>query len=92
MNLIFENKNKSLDNKELFLRNSIRRKMKGFLNQSKQQRYSEDFKIIKSHQHQERKKEGKIANEYLKQHKRSQDWQAYVNNLKNEYENQKSSE
>ena len=58
--------------------------MKGFLNQNKQQKFSEDFKILKNEK--QKKQEDNLTNEYLKQHKRSKDWQAYVNNLKNEYQ------
>lgn len=58
--------------------------MKGFLNQNKQQKISEDFIILKNEK--QKKQEDNLTNEYLKQDKRSKDWQAYVNNLKNEYQ------
>jgi len=64
--------------------------MKGFLNQNKQQKISEDFIILKNEK--QKKQEDNLTNEYLKQEKRSKDWQAYVNNLKNEYQNSSKEE
>ena len=58
--------------------------MKGFLNQNKQKKISEDFIILTSEK--QKKQEDNLTNEYLKQDKRCKDWQAYVNNLKNEYQ------
>jgi len=58
--------------------------MKGFLNQNKQQKLSYDFKILKNEK--QKKQEDNLTNEYQKQDKRSKEWQAYVNILKNEYQ------